>query len=400
MSYVIKSLMDKFPDLYQLLLKNQKKKNLIFLCPNKQLYARDSLNEKSFYYNHIFQKSKFDPSLYTNFYGKVLKLINDKTFKTYLGWSLEMIMNIIESNVNNDGLQFFQTDGICIEEYSQASKIKTDKQSLNLQKCKNSSEYLEYYSQFDIPKYSNFQKGIKAMKSFIFSIKNNYLLIKGHEEYFSKIFNEKLSKFISAFEIIFKNNSIIAREFVDSYIFSNLYEIIMKKLDSLYSNEQKDLKIKLEENINKYGILELNLDKSLMKCKFENIFNKLDNLKTFTTSFEKINSLIEINSNILEEARIEYENENNKKFEIQGDLLISLWTYILSKYINTKNENKIFLEYLFFKYFRINKGYEKDDYIIINFIGSMELLQKELLNEENIIDKKPSTIAVKISSLV
>ena len=30
----------------------------------------------------------------------------------------------------------------------------------------------------------------------------------------------------------------------------------------------------------------------------------------------------------------------------------------------------------------------------------MELLQKELLNEENIIDKKPSTIAVKISSLV
>ena len=312
-----------------------------------------------------------------------------------------MIMNIIESNVNNDGLQFFQTDGICIEEYSQASKIKTDKQSLNLQKCKNSSEYLEYYSQFDIPKYSNFQKGIKAMKSFIFSIKNNYLLIKGHEEYFSKIFNEKLSKFISAFEIIFKNNSIIAREFVDSYIFSNLYEIIMKKLDSLYSNEQKDLKIKLEENINKYGILELNLDKSLMKCKFENIFNKLDNLKTFTTSFEKINSLIEINSNILEEARIEYENENNnKKFEIQGDLLISLWTYILSKYINIKNENKIFLEYLFFKYFRINKGYEKDDYIIINFIGSMELLQKELLNEENIIDKKPSTIAVKISSLV
>ena len=116
MANVIKSLKEKFPDIYNLLLQNQKnQKNLIFFGPNKQLYARDSLGDKSFYYNHIFQKSKFDPTLYTNFYGKVLKAITEKEFKTYLGWTREMTINIIEQGYNEDSLFFYQTDGICIE---------------------------------------------------------------------------------------------------------------------------------------------------------------------------------------------------------------------------------------------------------------------------------------------
>ena len=110
MANVLKSLKEKFPDLYYLLLENQKKSNLIFFGPSTQLYARDSLTDKSFYYNHIFQKSRFDPNLYTNFYGKVLKSINDKVFQTYLGWSLDMTFNVIESNYNYDVLFFFQTD--------------------------------------------------------------------------------------------------------------------------------------------------------------------------------------------------------------------------------------------------------------------------------------------------
>ena len=60
MANVLKSLKEKFPDLY-LLLKNQN--NLRFFAPNKLLYAKDSLNDKSFYYNHIFKKSEFDSDL-------------------------------------------------------------------------------------------------------------------------------------------------------------------------------------------------------------------------------------------------------------------------------------------------------------------------------------------------
>ena len=399
MNKVISSLKENFPDIYQFLLKNQKEKDLIFLVPDGKLYARDSLTDKFFYYHHIFQKSKFDPTLYTNFYGKVLKLIKEKTFKSYLGWSIDLTINLIESNYNDDGLQYFLTDGICLEEFSNAQKVNTDEKSLPLQKCKDSSEYVKYYSQFDNPKYYLFQKGMKSMKSFILSIKNNYILIKGHEEYFYHFFREKLSKFISAFEIIFKDNLVISREFVDSYVFSNLYDIIMKKLDDFYSSEQKELKNKLNESIYKYTIQELYLDSSLNRCKFDKVFNELNKLETLKTIYEKTNCLIDINSKILEEARNEYENENKKKFEVQGDLLSSLWTHVLAQYILKNNETKIFLDYLFLKNFRIN-GYEENDYIVINFISSIELFQKELLNKENDIENKPSTLPVKINSFI
>ena len=399
MNKVISSLKENFPDIYQFLLKNQKEKDLIFLVPDGKLYARDSLTNKFFYYHHIFQKSKFDPTLYTNFYGKVLKLIKEKTFKSYLGWSIDLTINLIESNYNDDGLQFFLTDGICLEEFSNAQKVNTDEKSLPLQKCKDSSEYVKYYSQFDNPKYYLFQKGMKSMKSFIFSIKNNYLLIKGHEEYFYHFFREKLSKFISAFEIIFKDNLVISREFVDSYVFSNLYDIIMKKLDDFYSNEQKELKNKLNENLYKYSIQDLYLDSSLTRCKFDKIFNGLNKLEALKTIYEKTNGLIDINSKILEEARKEYENENKKKFEVQGDLLSSLWTHVLAQYIFKNSETKIFLDYLFLKNIRMS-GYEENDYIVINFISSIELFQKELLNKENDIENKPSTLPVKINSFI
>lgn len=398
MAFVIKSLKENFPDIYELLLKNQKSQNLIFFGPNGQLYARDSLKDKSFYYNHIFQKSRFDPTLYTNFYGKVLKSITEKTFKTYLGWSLEMTINVIESFSNEDGLFFFQTDGICIEEYSQASKVKTDETSIPLKRCLNSKEYLEYYLQYDLPLYTNFQKGINSLKSFIFSINNNYLLIKGHEEYYSKIFIQNISQLISAFEIIFKNNSIIAREFVDSYVFSKLYDYIMKKLDSFYRNEQKELKIKLDNNIEKYGIIELKLDGSLLNCTFNETFESFENLKNLKTSYEKSNSLIQINEIMIKEAKTIYEDENEKKFEIQGDTLLGCWTYILAQYMHKHGVNFIYMEYLFFKYFKIGKGYEQNDYIIQNFVTSMEILQKELLKDDNSIEQKqkPSTKPFKV----
>ena len=149
MAYVIQSLKEKFPDIYKFLLRNQKSHNLIFFSPNGKLYAKESLKEKSFYYHHIFQKSRFDPTLYTNFYGKVLKLISDTAYKTYLGWTLEMIINVLESSYNDEGLFFYQTDGICIEEYSNVVKI-TDKDSLPCKRCSDSTEYLKYFYKFKI----------------------------------------------------------------------------------------------------------------------------------------------------------------------------------------------------------------------------------------------------------
>ena len=400
MANVIKSLKEKFPDVYNLLVENQKnKKNLIFFGPNKQLYAKDSLGDKSFYYHHIFQKSNFNPTLFTNFYGKVLKLVNGKVFKTYLGWTRDMTINIIEEGYNEDSLFFYQTDGICIEKDAEYSKIK-DKDSLPIERCSNSSEYLSYYSKYNIPKYSNLQKGIQSMDSFIFALKNNYLLIKGHEEYYSKIFRKNISKLISAFETIFRNKSEVAREYVDSYIFSNIYDLIMNKLTSFYVNEQKDLKKKLDENIDKFGTRELKIDSSISKCTFSETFYAFENLKHQKTSYEKTNYLIEINNIMIKEAETIYESENEKKFEVQGDVIAGYWMYVLAKYMNENDVNLIYPEYLFFKYFQIGYGYEKNDYIKINFIVATESIQNELQNidNDNNLEQMPYTKPYKVVS--
>ena len=384
MAFVLKTLKEKFPDVYDLLLNNQKEKPLIFLAPSGKIYAKDSLNDKSFYYHHIFQQSQFDSSLYTNFYGKVLKRIQEKTFITYLRWSRDMEINIIDENYNEDGLFFLQTDGICIETDSKVERIagETSIQSIPLKKFETSEEYLKYYNEFDKPDYKNFQKGIKSMKSFIVTILNNYIFLKGYEENFSSILNENINKFITAFQIIFRDKSSIAQEFVDSYIFSNLYDKIMKKIDSFYFKEQKELKNKVDENINKFGIIELNLDSSLLNCNFDETYEKIKDLKNYKTYFEKIKCLIEINNYMLNEAKREYEKINNTKFEAQGDLLAGCWLHLLANYINKNDATHIYNEYLFFKYFRINKKYEQNDYILSNFISSIEMLQKELLSKD------------------
>ena len=384
MAFVLKTLKEKFPDVYDLLLNNQKEKPLIFLAPSGKIYAKDSLNDKSFYYHHIFQKSQFDSSLYTNFYGKVLKRIQEKTFITYLRWSRDMEINIIDENYNEDGLFFLQTDGICIETDSKVERIagETSIQSIPLKKFETSEEYLKYYNEFDKPDYKNFQKGIKSMKSFIVTILNNYIFLKGYEENFSSILNENINKFITAFQIIFRDKSSIAQEFVDSYIFSNLYDKIMKIIDSFYFKEQKELKNKVDENINKFGIIELNLDSSLLNCNFDETSEKIKDLKNYKTYFEKIKCLIEINNYMLNEAKREYEKINNTKFEAQGDLLAGCLLHLLANYINNNDATHIYYEYLFFKYFRINKKYEQNDYILSNFISSIEMLQKELLSKD------------------
>ena len=147
MANVLKSLKEKFPDLYSFLLENQNENNIIFFGPNKLLYAKDSLNNKSFYYNHIFKKSEFDSNLYTNFIGKVIKYVKDKTYETYLGWENQKTITVIEESRNADGIFFFQTDSVCTDEPQEVVKY-SDKQSIPLMKYETSSEYLTYYIYF------------------------------------------------------------------------------------------------------------------------------------------------------------------------------------------------------------------------------------------------------------
>lgn len=404
MANVLKSLKTRFPEIYDLLLKNQKENSLIFFGPNKLMYARDSLNDKEFYYHHIFQKSKYDPSLFTNLYGKVLKTEDGKTFKTYIGWTEDMTINIIERSINDDGLFFFQIDGVCMEQYSKILKIKLNTNVSEYKRCQNSVEYVKYYTDNFINKFDNtknnekdndFIRGIKSLKSFITVMKNNYLLIKGYEYSYYNIFNKKINKLFSAFSIIFNNNNIVAREFVDSYVFYYLYDNIIAKLTLFYFDEAKNLKLKVHENLDKYGVIELNLDEVYNKLNFSEIYENLDNLKNCRCYFEKINCLVETNKKLMNQCKKEYESKYVKKFEAHGDFMISIWIYILAHY---NYINNMFIEAMFLNFFNLNKGYEENDYVIKNFISAMETIKKENLKIEEYSEESDSIQPIKVSS--
>ena len=393
MANVLKSLKEKFPDLY-LLLKNQN--NLRFFAPNKLLYAKDSLNDKSFYYNHIFKKSEFDSDLLTNFNGKVLKKIKDNTYKTYLGWTYDKTITIIEELMNSDGINFSQTGSVCTDENQEVVKY-SDKQSIPLKKCETAKEYINYYSQYQNEEYNDFKRGIESMKSFLFYILNNCTLLKGYEENFAEILKGHIKKFISGFEIIFKDKSSIACELVDSYIFSQIYDKIMEKFDNFYSEEQKELKNKVIENISKYDISQFMIEKTIisLNINFDEAFDKIKKLKKYKTFFEKEKCLIKINESLINEVTTKYEKVTDEKLDIQGDILINCWTLFIANFIKKYEIKFIYRDYLFLKFFEIGEAKDKNGYITTNFISAIETLKKELLIQND----RPKVELLKVNSL-
>ena len=393
MANVLKSLKEKFPDLY-LLLKNQN--DLRFFAPNKLLYAKDSLNDKSFYYNHIFKKSEFDSDLLTNFNGKVLKKIKDNTYKTYLGWTYDKTITIIEELMNSDGINFSQTDSVCTDENQEVLKY-SDRQSIPLKKCETAKEYINYYSQYQNEEYNDFKRGIESMKSFLFYILNNCTLLKGYEKNFAEILKGHIKKFISGFEIIFKDKSSIACELVDSYIFSQIYDKIMEKFDNFYSEEQKELKNKVIENISKYDISQFMIEKTIisLNINFDEAFDKIKKLKKYKTFFEKEKCLNKINESVINEVTTKYEKVTDEKLDIQGDILINCWTLFIANFIKKYEIKFIYRDYLFLKFFVIGEAKDKNGYITTNFISAIETLKKELLIQND----RPKVELLKVNSL-
>ncbi len=393
MANVLKSLKEKFPDLYLLL---KKQNNLRFFAPNKLLYAKDSLNDKSFYYNHIFKKSEFDSDLLTNFNGKVLKKIKNNTYKTYLGWTYDKTITIIEELMNSDGINFFQTDSVCTDENQEVLKY-SDRQSIPLKKCETAKEYINYYSQYQNEEYNDFKRGIESMKSFLFYILNNCTLLKGYEKNFAEILKGHIKKFISGFEIIFKDKSSIACELVDSYIFSQIYDKIMEKFDNFYSEEQKELKNKVIENISKYDISQFMIEKTIisLNINFDEAFDKIKKLKKYKTFFEKEKCLNKINESLINEVTTKYEKVTDEKLDIQGDILINCWTLFIANFIKKYEIKFIYRDYLFLKFFEIGEAKDKNGYITTNFIMAIETLKKELLIQND----RPKVELLKVNSL-
>ena len=214
--------------------------------------------------------------------------------------------------------------------------------------------------------------------------------MKGYEDSYSKIFNEYVGKLITIFSSVFKSNEssnpkmqeLIAKEFVDSFVYKELYNDIMSKLTEFYAGEEEQLDKKLKENISKFDIDELKLPNSIANCDFSSVYKNLKLLGEYKTSFEKSKFLISMNETMINEAKRAYEKETGKNLEIQGDFIQSCWVYIIA-HSGAKN---LIAESIFFKLFQVKKGFGENEYIINAFVVAVEFIKNELLKSEKDIN--------------
>ena len=410
MSTILNSLKEKFSDVYNLLIKNQGENGLIFFVPNARFYSSDSLGDKSFYYSHIFKKSNYDPCLYINFLGKVMKSIDNKKFVTELGFKNLFEINVKNTNVNEEGILSYIIDGICIDGLSSITIVDSqggNKSEFLFKRCSSSNEYIEYYSKDELKnseKYKNFNLGKSNLDKFIYAMKNNNILMKENEEAYGSVFSNSASKLINYFSnYVFKNSNqnisenekeqlkIAAAEFVDSFIFKDLYEDLMNKFHEFYKEEESQIKKKLKENNSKFSIDELKLPNSIANCKFSGVIKNLVKLPSYKTYFEKMNFLAEINEQIFNEVKDTYKKATGKNLDVQADTMIQCWIYVLA---NSSFDNLI-PESLFFETLLLQKDKGQNAIIASSFVGAVKYIKNELLKNEkdiNVFMVKPFVV--------
>ena len=366
-----------YPDLE----KKMEAKKYILLIPKKKLITDSSILTKRLYYNHIYYIDKYNKNLYINLNGKVLKYEHPK-FTTYLGWPKDMILTVLDSYNSSSNILCYQIDNICDEiHYRVGQSISKDNQ---LKKFNTQKEYLRYYNNF-VSINDNYKKSIDRLQKFTNEMKNNYILLKGEEEKYSKIFRDRTLKLVNRIRDNLANpkdeNMLvydISAELVDSLVFNEIYTFLFQKLEKFYENDEKVIRKILDEKPMRYEWEGLKIEEIFSNCKFLNAIKRLDDISLYSTVFEKVKVLIDVNALITEEAKNYYESGNKGNFIPQGDLLLSFWIYVVA-HCKTKN---IIAESKFLSLFGI-KGNSEDDYVKTTFISAVDTILMELLQDKD-----------------
>ena len=372
---------DKLKLDYPQLVSKMEAKKYILLIPNKRLITDTSILTKRLYYNHIYYVDKYNDHLYINLNGKVLKYDHPK-FTTYLGWPKDMVFTVLDSFNSASNYLCYQLDNICDEiHYREGKSVSKDNK---LKKFDTKIEYLRYYNNY-VYINDNYKKSIERLEKFVNEMKVNYILLKGQEEKYSKIFRDRTVKLINRIRDNISSpkdeNMLvydISAELADSLIFHEIYSFLFEKLQKFYEKEENEIKKILAERPIKYEWEGLKIDEIFFSCKFSNAIKRLDDISLFTTVFEKVKVLVDVNSLITEEARNAYDSANRGDFIPQGDLLLSFWIYVVA-HCKTKN---IIAESKFLSLFGI-KGNSEDDYVKTTFISAVDAILIELLEKEN-----------------
>ena len=366
---------------YPELEKKMEAKKYILLIPKKKLISDSSILTKRLYYNHIYYVDKYNDHLYINLNGKVLKYAHPK-FTTYLGWKKDMIITVLDSFNSSSNILCYQIDNICDEiHYRAGQSISKDNQ---LKKFNTQKEYLRYYNNF-ISINDNYKKSIERLEKFTNEMKINYILLKGQEEKYSKIFRDRTLKLINRIRDNLSNPTDenvlvydISSELVDSLVFNEIYTFLFEKLKKFYEKDEEEIKKKLSKKPMRYEWEGLKIEEIFNSCKFLNAIKRLDDISLYSTIFEKVKVLIDVNTLITEEAKNFYESGNRGNFIPQGDLLLSFWIYVVA---HCKTEN-IIAEAKFLSLFGV-KGNNEDDYVKTTFISAVDTILIELLQDKD-----------------
>ena len=389
------TLRSSFPKLIEKI----KNENLIILMPLRKAITEQMLT-LSFYGNHIYKISPYDENLFINLNGKVLKL-NYPSFLPYLGWTKkDMKINIKEQYKSGEGISYYQIDNVCDEESygtTTSSSSKNEKEESELKKFNTMSEYIEFYNNTYEHFNENYSKAKEDVNNFYYTMKNQYVIVKGFEEYYSKNFSEQALVVYEGIKKAFSNSQaeeIIFIELTESLIFDKLYDYIFDYLLRNYKNDENIIKTKLKENPNKFDLSTFEIDKAFRKCVFQGPIQMLSNLKDKTTVFEKKNEIFRIHQLIAEEARRTYENETKKTFSPTGDLLISLWTYCVAH----SNANDLIAEAKFIELFSLPvNDFSEANYIATNFrVGVNKLIEEFLIKDKWFCHKKLNLVLLKL----
>ena len=165
---------------------------------------------------------------------------------------------------------------------------------------------------------------------------------------------------------------------VDSLVFNEIYTFLFEKLKKFYEKDEEKIKKKLSKKPMRYEWEGLKIDEIFNSCKFLNAIKRLDDISLYSTIFEKVKVLIDVNTLITEEAKNFYESGNRGNFIPQGDLLLSFWIYVVA---HCKTEN-IIAESKFLSLFGV-KGNNEDDYVKTTFISAVDTILIELLQDKD-----------------
>ena len=293
-----------------------------------------------------------------------------------------MVLTVLDSYNSSSNFLCYQIDNICDEiHYRVVQSTSKDNQ---LKKFNTQTEYLRYYNNF-VTINENYKKSIERLDKFVSEMKNNYILLKGQEEKYSKIFRDRTLKLINRIKDNLSNpkdeNMLvydISAELVDSLIFNEIYNYLFEKLQKFNENDEKEIRKILDEKPERYEWEGLKIEEIFKSCKFLNAIKKLDDISLYSTVFEKVKVLIDVNALITEEAKNVYESGNKGNFIPQGDLLLSFWIYVVA-HCKTKN---IIAESKFLSLFGV-KGNSEEDYVKTTFISAVDTILMELLQDKD-----------------